>query len=192
MQQYASIFNASLPFVGWDQGRSSWQASEDPRVITVPNRRHVYPLLQMALVSEPRLFICPAQNDVPMPKGEIRRRSDFIESRNISYAYQNMAGVRPTARDNPRMPIMADANPFFVDGMPLFDARRLPGIDIQSMNSRAHGGAGQNVLTLDGSVRWTTTPLSGVDDENMWVLDGVEAYTGREGPASSTDAHLLR
>ena len=106
-----------------------------------------------------------------------------------------MAGVRPSANDDPDLPIMADDNPLFADGLPLFDARRwqrLPWGDAADVNSRAHGGAGQNILTLDGRVRWTTTPLSGVEGDNIWILRDVAEYTGREGPAAATDSHLLK
>jgi hypothetical protein len=191
LQQYANVFNASFPFAGWSRG-NSWQPSDDPAVVTVPNRRHVYPLLRMAYVIDPRIFVCPAQQHVPMPRAEIQRHDDFLEGRNVSYAYQNMAGVRPSAHDDPRLPLMADENPLFADGVPVLDFRRLTRADPASANSRAHDGAGQNILTLRGEVIWAKTPLSGIEGDNIWTLRGVTEYTGREGPASSTDSHLLK
>ena len=191
LQQYASMFGGSLPFAGWSPG-SSWQPSDDPRVSTIPNRRHVYPLLQMAFITDPRVFICPSQHHVPMPASEVRQHNDFLESRNVSYAYQNMAGVRPCANDDPRLPTLSDENPLFADGVPLFDARRLVRMNPATANSRAHGGAGQNILTLRGEVKWTTTPLVGIDDDSIWTLRGVTEYTGQEGPTCATDSHLLK
>jgi hypothetical protein len=191
LQQYASTFGGSLPFVGWTPV-SSWEPSDDPRVATIPNRRHVYPLLQLAFITDPRVFICPSQHHVPMPVSEIRLHNDFLESRNVSYAYQNMAGVRPCAYDDPRLPILADENPLFADGVPLFDAHRLLRMDPASANSHAHGGAGQNILTLRGEVKWTTTPLVGIDGDSIWTLRGVTEYTGHEGPTCATDSHLLK
>lgn len=191
LQQYASTFNASLPFAGWD-ARRSWQPTADPSYVTMPNRRHVYPLLARAYIVDPRLFVCPAQRGVPMPKDAIARNDDFIESRNVNYVYQNMAGVRPTTHDNPALPIMADENPLFEDGVPVFDVRRLPWVDPATVNSRAHGGVGQNVLTLDGQVKWTKSPAAGIDGDNIWTLHGVTDYTGHEGPLAATDSHLLK
>jgi hypothetical protein len=191
LQQYANMFGGSLPFTGWTSG-SSWQPSSDARLVTVPNRRHVYPLLRLAYVADPRLFICPSQQHTPMPVTEIQRHSDFLEARNVSYAYQNMAGRRPSTYDDPRMPILADENPLFADGVPLFDARRFAVSNPALANSRAHAGGGQNILTLRGEVRWTTTPTAGIDDDNIWTLKGVTDYTGREGPLSATDSHLLK
>ena len=189
LQQYAQTFNASLPFAGWNP-QTSWSPSSDPDIATIPNRRHVYPLLLHAYVHEPRLFVCPGRGGIPMPKSQVAQRIDFIESDNVNYSYYNMAGVRPSLQDNPNLPIMADENPLFEDGVPLFT--RLGFGDRASSNSRAHRSVGQNVLTLDGHVQWSTTPFSGLDDDNIWTLEDVEDYTGREGPQSSADAHLIK
>lgn len=195
LQQYASVFGSSLPFVGWGQDRS-WRPSTAPDLVTVHNRRHVYPLLRLAYVRDPRVFVCPAQRGEPMSPNEVPWRDDFAENCNVTYGYQNMAGVRPSLnRDDPDMPIMADDNPIFADGLPLFDARRLqrlPWSDPEVGNSPAHGGAGQNILTLDGRVKWTTNPFVGVGGDNIWILRDVLDYTGREGPRASTDSHLLK
>jgi len=191
LQQYANAFNASLPFVGWS-GNDSWQPTRQPDVVTIPNRRHVYPLLRMRYVRDPRLFVCPSQRHVPMPKDEIERHDDFLEGRNFSYAYQNMCGCRPSANDDPRLPILADENPLFEDGVFVPGTLRLTGKDPTRANSRAHRGAGQNILTLGGNVKWSKTPLCGIDDDNIWILRGVETYTGREGPTCSSDSHLLK
>ncbi len=190
LQQYARSFNANLPFAGFQRGENSWQPSAEPGVVTVPNRRHIYPLLRLAFVRDPRLFVCPSQQHVPMPVDEVGRRSDFLESRNVSYAYQNMAGVRPSADDDRRLPLLADENPLFADGVPLFDSRRWS--DPAKTNSAAHKQAGQNILNLTGEVQWATTPNTGVDGDNIWTLRGVTHYTGVEGPQAATDSHLLK
>lgn len=191
LASYASTFGDSLPFAGWSS-RSSWQPTSEPGVEVVPNRRHVFPLARNSFVPV-RVFICPSTNDRPMPSGLIAARQDFLESRNISYASQNMAGVRPTFRADPDAAIMADDNPCFDSGMPLFDFARSIGLaDPARSNSRAHGGAGQNLLTLGGAVKWATTPNAGVNGDNIWTLTHVLRYTGREGPQAETDSHLLK
>ncbi|MBK9126574.1 MAG: DUF1559 domain-containing protein [Phycisphaerales bacterium] len=191
VQQYASTFNASLPFAGWSS-HSSWQPTSEPGVVTVPNRRHAFLLLSRAYVADPRVFVCPGQRGVPMPSEAVARSDDFLQDDNVTYSYQNMAGVRPTANDDPALAIMADENPLFDDGIPIFDARRLPWAKVESANSRAHGGAGQNLLSLGGHVTWTTTPFAGVGGDNIWTLSDVTSYTGREGPDRATDSHLLK
>lgn len=191
VQQYASVFNSSLPFAGWNPSWS-WRRSDDPRVPTQPNRRHMYQLLAGRAISDPRLFICPARDHVPMRRDEIARRSDFAESKNVSYAYFNMAGRRPTLMDDPNLPILSDDNPLFDDGLPLYDLRRYTLADAAQANSRAHRGVGQNVLSLDGHVRFMTSPNVGLGGDNIWTLSNVVSYTGHEGPQSATDAQLLK
>jgi hypothetical protein len=189
LQRYAATFGDSLPFAGWNT-QSSWRPTNAPSMVTLPNRRHVYPLLREAFVGEPRVFLCPSRSDVPMPADQVRQRSDFLESRNVSYSYFNMAGVRPSLKDDGNLPIMADDNPNFDDGVPLFEHLGFGHAAVR--NSRAHGGAGQNILTLDGHVKWTSSPRAGLDGDNIWTLEGVDDYTGREGPKSPRDAHLIK
>ena len=193
MQAYATVFGDSLPFVGWN-GHSSWQQSAAAAGLdVVPNRRHLYPLLRGRHVQAPNVFVCPSSGDVPMAESTVAQHNDFIESSNVSYANLNMAGVRPSLRDRPGLPVLADDNPLFEDGVPMVDfAARQIGLKMDTWNSRAHGGAGQNILTLGGSVKWFVTPSAGLDGENIWTLQGVERYTGREGPRTTTDSHLIK
>jgi hypothetical protein len=188
MQSYAMANNNSLPFAGWGTD-NSWRPTADPGLRILPNRRHAYVLLRDGRVYA-QVLVCPSAGDVPMPEGQVRNHDDFLESRNLSYAYQNMAGVRPSLQDNPDLPVFGDDNPLFDNGWPLFETLG-PG-DPSKANSRAHGGAGQNVLTLDGNVKWFTSPEVGIDGDNIWTLDHVDEYTGREGPKSQTDSHLLK
>jgi len=189
MQAYASVFHDSLPFVGWLRDRNSWIPTNEPGVTVLPNRRHVYVLVRNGFTPA-RVFVCPSSRGVPMPQDEVRRHDNFLESRNVSYAYQNMAGKRPVlGRADARMPVLGDDNPIFDD------VRTLLGFgwwNRAQRNSPDHGGAGQNLLSLDGTVRWTNTPFAGVGGDNIWTLNGVRQYTGHEGPEVSTDSHLIK
>lgn len=183
---YASTFGDALPFAGWNPQRASWRASDDPNVENIPNRRHMYPLLYVGVVRDPARFICPSQFGVPMAADQVKKFRDFPDSRNVSFAYQNMAGVRATLRVDSDLPLLADDNPLFDNGHPL-GLKYGPGA-----NSRAHNGDGQNVLTAGGRVRFFTSPDCGVNNDNIWTLNNVRDYTGREGPATATDSHLLK
>lgn len=191
MQAYALANLNSLPFIGWNSN-CSWRPTDEPGLDVRPNRRHVYALLRNGHLPA-RIFVCPSAADLPMPDDQVPYHDDFPEPRNVSYAYQNMAGVRPSIRDNPDLPVLGDDNPFFDNGWPVFAVMRGLGLsDPAETNSRAHGGAGQNILTIRGNVKWMTTPNCGVGGDNIWTLDHVDEYTGREGPQSSTDSHLLK
>lgn len=193
LSAYATVFGGSLPFDGWSPNYS-WRPTSEPGVTVRPNRQHVYLLLRTGQVAS-KAFVCPSSKGVPMPSDQIRQHDDFLESRNLSYAYQNMAGRRPRlGSSDPRLVIMGDDNPLFDSGRPLFDvaAQALGLRDISQTNSRVHGGVGQNILSLDGSTRWVTTPNAGPGGDNIWTLDHARRYTGHEGPQSATDSHLLK
>lgn len=187
LQAYATTFGDCLPTVGWNAA-SSWRPTQQPNVQLVPNRKHLIPLLTGHFVPQTRLFICPSTSDVAAPLEETVRNGDFLEPRNISYASQNMAGARPHIHDVPDLPFVADDNPLFQNGLPSLLALSDP----SNRNSPSHGGAGQNVLSLGGVVRWATHPTVGVDGDNIWTLQGTPEYTGREGPLTATDAHLIK
>lgn len=118
----------------------------------------------------PQLLICP-YNDVnawdPDPAGNLSNRSNFTDYRhNLGYSYANpypdaraeQAGYRLSSQINPQFPIMADLNPG-TGG---------------SNNSRNHEDRGQNVMYADGHVRWETTPLVGIENDNIYVnKDGI-------------------
>ncbi len=189
LQTYAAGYNNSLPFAGWDEHKT-WAMSENPADEIMPNRRHLYRLVRGHYTS-PNRFVCPSRMHVPMPDDKVGELDDFPEANNVSFAYQNMAKVRPSLDDNADLPILADDNPLFDDGIPVLGLLR-QGFNAASGNSTAHRGQGQNILSLSGHVRWTTTPLCGFDGDNIWTLQDVESYTGREGPASTRDAHMLK
>jgi hypothetical protein len=189
LQQYAQTYASSLPFTGWD-ARASWAPSQEPDVVVVPNRRHLYPLLRNAFIARPQVFLCPSSGGAPMPPDQVARRSDFLDDANLSYTYFNMAGCRPRAEDHPDLPVMSDQNPAFGEGASLIS--KLVFRDRAELNSPAHEGTGQNILVLDGHVKWVKTPNAGIDGDNIWTLQGVNTYTGREGPATAADAHLIK
>ena len=191
MQSYA-MANASLPFVGWNEQVDSWRPTNEPGTNLLPNRRHAYPLVRAHYVPS-RVFICPSTRDLPMPSEQVALHDDFLEPRNVSYAYQNMAGARPNLQQHANLPVFGDDNPFFDNGNPLLNLTRSLGLSTpENTNSRAHARLGQNILTLRGNVKWMTTPQAGIDGDNIWTLQNVDEYTGREGPQSPTDAHLLK
>lgn len=192
LQAYANTFGDDLPFAGWSTA-SSWRPTNDPRLDVVPNRKHLFPLVRAQYVPT-TVFLCPSERGVAMSAEQARQRDDFLESRNVSYANQNMAGVRPTLKSNPAFVVLADDNPCFADGQPLIEvaAQSLGLRDPAQSNSRAHGGVGQNILRLSGATEWTTSPNVGIANENIWTLSDVSRYTGREGPATASDSHLLK
>jgi hypothetical protein len=64
-------------------------------------------------------------------------------------------------------------------------------VDPDRTNSPAHGGRGQTVLTLDGSVRFADSPIYGDAKDNLWLVNDVRRYTGTELPRRQDDAFLV-
>lgn len=132
----------------------------------------------------PEVLICP-YNDVnswlPDNAGTLDQRSNFTDWRqNLGYSYANpypnamavSAGYYLTSSLRPATPIMADLNPG-TGG---------------TANSTNHEGRGQNVLYADGHANWETTPLVGINQDNI--------YTNQQGavnasPLNATDTILL-
>jgi hypothetical protein len=114
---------------------------------------------------------------------------DFPGPQSIGYSYQYCLDEplrQERARRAPEMVILADETPIFHGGRFVREALRG-----QKVISRNHGGAGQNVLRLDGGVGWATHSHVGVDGDHIYLVQGVTDYTGRERPSCPTDTFLL-
>ena len=182
---YQQAFGGSLPFAGRIAG-ASWLPGGDGGKPYGSNSRHLYKLVKGNWGPKPEHFICPASKTAkPMQADDLAAYDDFASVRNNSYDSLNLSGANPNLR--PTMPIayVSDANPLFKNGR--FDET----VDPTTANSPVHGGLGQTVLTLDGSARWMTTPIYGVQRDNLWLVGDIRRYTGTESPTSKDDAQLL-
>jgi len=138
--------------------------------------------------SPPAVFQCPAASCASFVARQ--GMDDFPSPRNLAYTYQHCLNG-PIRRDQPELisvahqyAIVSERHPVFVDGR--FRRDRI-GRDV----SDNHSGSGQNVLYLDGSVRWVRSGHVGVNRNNIWLIDGVYEYRGDEAPASPVDSFLL-
>ena len=144
------------------------------------NSAHLYLLIRNAYVASERLA-CASNADAavgPLGSGHI----DWDSPRAISYSYQNQHGAPIRVdRARPHLALLADKNPLFVpeDGRLVFNAAAA-----RDARTTLHRARGQNVLTLDGGVRWTQTPV--VADDNIWQITGhAGIYRGTETPADA-------
>ena len=161
----------------WLGGPGGRRASNSAALFLLVRLRH----------ARPEVFQCPAAGGSPFQVGADMR--DFPTPRSIGYSYQFSIG-RAIRRSDPAIAgvtdqyaIASDENPVFPDG--LFKPERL-----NCTVSDNHPDGGQNVLYLDGHVQWTDRCDVGVAGNNIWLIDGVYNYTGRERPASPTDTFL--
>ncbi len=183
---YQAAFSGALPYAGNDDG-ASWLPGSDSGAPYMSNSRHVYLLAKLNYGPQPENFTCPCcSTSVAMQPDQLASYNDFAQSANITYASLNMAGKTPNHRPRGAIAYMSDANPMFVDGR--FDAKVNP----MSANSPTHGGRGQAVLTLDGTVRQMTTPVYGAKKDNLWMAGDIRYYNGTETTATEDDAFLIQ
>ncbi|MEM9881587.1 MAG: hypothetical protein AAF800_01565 [Planctomycetota bacterium] len=188
--QYAMDHRGALPRgpVG-----ASWLMAGRPEAVDdrgryQSNSAHLYLLIREGYVAPSRLACASNRRaSVALPgSGQL----DWASPPAISYSYQNQHADQPVRVDRarPGLAVLADKSPVFVVKNDRLVFNRLAQ---RSDPSVLHGGRGQNVLTLDGRVRWTTDPT--LDDDNIFHLAGhTGAYTGTETPAdASTDSFLV-
>ncbi len=129
-------------------------------------------------------------------------------TRHCSYSYQNSlghseipyhlacseaAGVHADLSP-PDMVILADHNPYTQmrgEGREVLDPQQFP--DANSLN---HGGEGQNVLYLSGTVVWQTTPFCGprLDDgthDNIYLPAAGDVTDPANVPRHARDSYLV-
>lgn len=182
---YQASFGGSIPYAG-SVSNASWLPGAASKRPFASNSRHLYLLVKGNLGPQPKHFVCPGcSSSKPMEHRDGKPRNDFRQACNVSYASMNLAGSSPNLRPAPDVAYLSDGNPLFVRGR--FD----PSVDADRTNSRAHRGEGQMVLFLDGSAKWTTSPVNGIDRDNFWLAGNIRNYTGVETPVGKHDAHLV-
>jgi len=182
---YQQAFAGALPYAGNPQP-ASWLPVQGRTVPFASNSRHLYLIAKLNYGPEPKDFVCPSAADgKAMRADELARHDDFARCSSIRYASLNMAGPRPNLR--PRGPIayVSDMNPLFVGG------RFNDAVNPNTTNSPAHGGHGQSVLILDGSVVYLSTPVYGIQQDNLWLAGSLQRYAGTEAADGEEDAFLI-
>jgi len=182
---YQQAFSDSLPFAGSIAG-ASWLPGGESGTPYASNSRHPYLLVKLNYGPKPKDFICPGSSDAEaMAADQVAGHDDFGAARNISYDSLNLAGAEPNLRPPVAIAYISDANPLFVG------ARFNDAVDPNCTNSPAHGGRGQSVLTLHGSVQFVRSPIYDGKRDNLWTISDVRRYRGTESTTRNDDAFLV-
>ncbi|NLF33187.1 MAG: hypothetical protein GX591_20160 [Planctomycetes bacterium] len=185
LTQYANDNNEILPGMG--QVDANWMHAAGQDTFR-PNSQNLWRLVG-GRYATPDMFHCPATGRCePIDQAKMGQFNDFPGHEYIGYSYHNAVNGEPLGLNTfdasaARMAILADCNPAFHQG------RFQPAL--VTANSPNHGGRGQVVLYLDGHVEWTRSSTVGVNGDNIWIIDGVHTYTGRERSTRATDSFLL-
>ncbi len=161
-------------------------------------------LVRGGIVTDTRIFICPSTNDRRDPAGNAAgelsdpaKRSNFRGPANLSYSYASPFSSAPGFRTDDTKPsgfvLMADKNPGEAASQYPADA---PATELALANSPNHGGAGQNVLYVDGHVAFQRTPYCGVGlvidkDSRLVKTPGDNIYSARAASPTTLTAALL-
>lgn len=184
---YRQDYQDHLPFAGDARlaslPRANWLREPTPGVQRVRNSQNRYNLARTGYLEDTSHYVCPADpTGIIMRVDETSRFDDFAEARNDSYDSQLPLGAARRGLQ-PGMVVYADPNP-------LFDPRAAT--ESGPVISLAHAGlSGQNVMRLDGAVLWTTSPLVGVENDDIWRIGRRLNYTGSEIPQFATDSFMI-
>lgn len=128
---------------------------------------------------EPRMFVCPSSDGVIDDEPNPGARSNFRSPRNLTYSlatpFSSIENYQLNDTWPARFALLADQAPNLTHQRIW---RAGSGLKLASLNSPNHGGAGQNVLFADGSVRFESTPYCGVARPD--ALAGDNIYTALE------------
>ncbi len=138
--------------------------------------------------ASPEVFQCPSAGGRTFAASA--DMTDFPSPKSINYSYQYSLNV-PIRRDLPNLAAVSGQMAILADATPVFTGGTFSPECVKRTVSKNHPDGGQNVLYLDAHVSWTTDCRVGVGGDNIWLVEGVSEYTGKEKPASPTDTFLL-
>ena len=188
----------------WDAYGIMYDGSSRAGKVTVTSS--LYLLVKYAEVKV-ETFICPGEAattplNLRQVSEELPRRFELIDawdfggrydaknnpSTHCSYAYHMPFGRHSLTMAHPLgMPVMADRNPWMDPnrvadpntGWARFDPSVSDSNEARIGNSDAHGREGQNVLFLDGHVRFHRRPTCGLDGDNIYSIASDTTEMGR-------------
>ncbi len=178
---------------------SPWWKIGDQSPDAQSNTRLAWQLVKQGYV-KPDAFICSGdRNGLALTAEQlIQQLNDFPSRKHISYSFMIICDKSGSMKNGQRRVIMGDMNPVF---------RRIPSCgntmynkltefekvvlseQLKKMSSPNHSGRGQNLLYCDGSVEFVKHRI--VNGDDIFTLQGVDAYTGTEMPSDKNDIFLV-
>ncbi|MBH06702.1 MAG: hypothetical protein CMJ20_10310 [Phycisphaeraceae bacterium] len=187
LRSYAADFG-TLPRGKVRPGSTWYEVGQSPDEdgFVRSNSQHLYLLIRNRYLS-PATLSCAA--NVHTPRHVDPGATDWASHAAVPFSYQNQFAIQiPKFGQLPNiMALLADKNPLFViqKGQP-FRLR----VNIGTESPSAVHGSGQNILSVDGAVRWSIRPQT-VEGDNIWTIKGVRIFAGDEAPTQIGDSHLI-
>lgn len=151
------------------------------------NTRNVFLLVKGNYVPA-KAFVCPGSDHQPRIRIKVdpetlKTLQDFAGRDKVHYSFR-LIDKKERLNEGHKI-IASDQNPLFAE----FDADRQTELDLTQkprllqVNSPNHHQAGQNILSNDGSVRFSDTRLIGSQLDDIFTIQSTTRYTGTETPA---------
>ncbi|HAI11747.1 MAG TPA: hypothetical protein DCM28_08580 [Phycisphaerales bacterium] len=184
MGHYANDYNGVMPRGDARPGSAWWKVGKESDNNIQSNSANLYLLAREHYIN-PQSLSCPNNEDAP--KDLTRDMHDWPEYNAVSYSYQNQYSKKAIKlNQNNQLAVLADKNPlFYADGKNLHHLADFE----PNLPSMRHNRQGQNILLASGSVQWSRNPV--VRGDNIWLVSGIDDYTGNEAPRSINDAFLV-
>ena len=166
---------------------------------TQSNTRYVWQLVKGGYV-DGRVFVCDGDIQGDPVRYNAQRMgdlNDFPSRRNVSYSFILLCDENNKLTRQSRRVIAADLNPLFqkVSFQPavyqkLDEFSRVQlNEQLRQMMSGNHRHRGQSALYCDGSVAFIKTRI--VDNDDIFTIQNVDTYTGKESPRDPKDVFLV-
>jgi len=160
-----------------------------PANVMGSNTANFWKLISAGYADNPAIFVCPSQGShvTDTSVAVYNTVRDFWTPVNVSYSYQNVVGLyRLTSSSNSGLAVAADANPQRFDMIAAVATLGTASINYEvagwgaignptlaankwKLNSPNHKFTGQNVLYLDGHVKFENNPYCGLKYDNIWT-----------------------
>jgi hypothetical protein len=181
---------------------SPWWKIGDQSQQSQSNTRFAWQLVKRDYVKA-SAFVCPGhRNASPITPEQITQQlkqlQDFPSRANISYSFIIINDKNAITKSSSRRVIMGDMNPVFrsipICGKdPLASRTEFEKVlltqNLKQMCSPNHNCKSQNILYTDGSVEPIKDRM--VNGDDIFTIQGVDAYAGTETPASVNDVFLV-
>lgn len=192
INNYSTDHDGRMPAVATTLGAPWWKVGYQGEE-NHSNTRHVW-LLPKGGYVEASDFVCPGscQGRVArLEPSQVQSYNDFPARRYVTYSFRVRCNKSAKGALTPRV-LIADLNPLF---------ERLPenyssplnvrlSNKLFALNSANHNRRGQNVLFCDGSTGFVKVRQIGISEDDIFTLQGTDAYRGTEVPSCEKDAFL--
>lgn len=193
LTNYTCDHNEKLPAVAAAAGEPWWKVGHQGEE-NHSNTRALWLLVQLNY-NNGRDFVCPGSSRGKPPQLEAAHLSqyhDFPGREYVTYSFQ--IGCRQVGGGKLvcRRVLIADLSPLF-ESLPEDYSKSLRltlNKELLTRNSINHKRRGQNVLYGDGRAEFIKTRHAGILDDDIYTLQNVDIYEGREVPTCETDFFL--